>query len=54
MVSADTVHASQTYPYVQLWGPVVIDGFGKIIPVFKDMFTELESFFESIGNKIVH
>ncbi|MFN8250582.1 MAG: CvpA family protein [Ferruginibacter sp.] len=54
MVSADTVHASQTYPYVQPWGPVVIDGFGKIIPVFKDMFTELERFFESIGNKIVH
>lgn len=54
MVSADNVHASQTYRFVQPWGPAVIDGFGKIIPVFKDMFTELESFFESIGNKIVH
>lgn len=52
IVSTAAVQSSQTYPFVQPWGPVVIDGFGKIIPVFKDMFTQLEAFFNSVGNKI--
>lgn len=51
-VSAAAVQSSQTYSFVQPWGPVVIDGFGKIIPVFKDMFTQLEAFFNTVGNKI--
>lgn len=53
-VDAAAVQSSQVYPYVQPWGPVVIDGFGKVIPVFKDMFTELETFFGTAGNKIMH
>ncbi len=54
IVDASAVQSSQVYPFVQPWGPVVIDGFGKVIPVFKDMFTELESFFAAVGNKIAH
>jgi membrane protein required for colicin V production len=50
----ETFRASQIYPFVKPWGPVVIDGFGKIVPVFKDMFTQLESFFGSVSNKIGH
>lgn len=53
-VDAAAVQSSQTYPFVQPWGPFVIDGFGKVIPVFKDMFTELETFFGTAGNKIMH
>jgi membrane protein required for colicin V production len=49
-----TIQASQCYGFVQPWGPIVIDGFGKIIPLFKDMFTELEAFFGTVGNKIQH
>jgi membrane protein required for colicin V production len=48
------IHSSQTYPLVQPWGPKVIDGFGKLIPVFKDMFSDLESFFSGISDKIPH
>lgn len=44
--------ASVTWPYIKPWGPVVIDGFGKIIPVFKDMFVQLENFFENIAGKL--
>lgn len=54
LIDTAAVQSSQTYPFVQPWGPVVIDGFGKVIPVFKDMFTELETFFGTVGNKMVH
>jgi len=54
LLDAATIRSSQTYPLIKPWGPLVIDGFGKIIPVFKDMFTQLESFFDAIGNKIAH
>lgn len=46
--------SSKVYPFVKPWGPVVIDGFGKIIPVFKDMFTQLEGYFDSLSSKIAH
>ncbi len=48
------IRASQTYPFVLPWGPGVIDGFGKLIPVFKDMFSQLEAFFSGLSNKIPH
>jgi membrane protein required for colicin V production len=34
------------------WGPKVINNLGKIIPVFKDLFSQLQSFFETLGHKI--
>lgn len=48
----ETFASSAIYPYIKPWGPVIIDGFGKIIPWFKDMFTSLENFFESIAGKM--
>lgn len=50
LVSAETVQRSVTYAYIQPLGPWVIDGIGKLIPAFKDMFTELETFFERIAH----
>jgi membrane protein required for colicin V production len=47
-----TIQASQTYPIVEPIGPKVIDGLGKLIPVFKDTFTQLEAFFGGVSNKI--
>ncbi len=54
LVDSSAIQASQSYRFVQPWGPIVIDGFGKIIPWFKDMFTELEAFFGTVSNKIQH
>ena len=48
------VESSQTYHFIQPWGPKVMDNFGRLIPVFKDMFTELGDFFNSLSNKISH
>jgi membrane protein required for colicin V production len=49
-----TIQSSITFPFVKPWGPKIIDGFGKIIPVFKDMFTQLGDYFESLSTKILH
>ena len=52
LISEKTIAESVTYTYVEPWGPVVINGIGKIIPLFKDMFSELENFFGKLAQKI--
>lgn len=47
LLQPQTLSESVTYPYLQPWGPKIIDGFGSVLPFFKDMFKELESFFSS-------
>jgi membrane protein required for colicin V production len=54
LLQPQTIQASQTYSFVQPWGPLVIDNFAKVIPIFKDTFTDLEAFFSTVGNKIQH
>ena len=54
LIQAHTIQTSQTYIFLQPWGPIVMDSFGKIIPVFKDMFTDLGDFFNGLSNKIQH
>lgn len=49
-----TIQSSKAYPFVKPWGPKVIDGFGKIIPMFKDMFTQLGDYSERLPTKIPH
>ncbi len=59
---ADKIHLLQpnafqqsvTYAYIKPWGPVVINNFGKAIPIFKDSFASLEIFFEGVADKIQH
>lgn len=46
------IATSQTYPIVAPLGPKVINGFGKLIPLFKDTFSQLELFFETVSGKI--
>ena len=48
------IESSQTYHFIQPWGSKVMDNFGKLIPAFKDMFTKLGEFFNSLSNKIQH
>jgi len=53
-IKQETVSNSIAYPYLKPWGPAVINTLGKIIPLFKDSFQQLESFFESLSDKIAH
>jgi len=52
ILQPETIEKSVTYSFVQPWGPKVINGFGSVIPVFKDMFGELESFFGGVANDL--
>lgn len=51
LLNEDTIVQSVTYSKIQPLGPMVIDTFGRLVPWFKDMFTELESFFTQIAQQ---
>ncbi len=52
LVEPETINKSVTYSFVQPWGPKAINGFGSVMPIFKDMFGELEQFFDGVAKKI--
>jgi membrane protein required for colicin V production len=52
LLRPDTFQQSLTYSFVQPWGPKAINGFATLVPVFKDMFTELENFFSRVAGEI--
>ena len=54
LLQPETISQSVTYSFIQPWGPKVINGFGSILPVFRDLFGELEKFFEGVGRDISH
>ncbi len=54
LLQQSAIESSQTYHFIQPWGPEVMDNFGRLIPAFKDMFTDLGNFFNSLSNKISH
>lgn len=49
-----SLESSQTYDFIKPWGPKVMDNFGSLIPIFKNMFADLGDFFNSLSNKISH
>jgi membrane protein required for colicin V production len=52
LLKAETFAASQTYPFIQPWGPKAIDLFASVIPWFKGMFEELSGFFGSLPSRV--
>lgn len=52
VIKPETIHKSVSYSVVSPIGPKAINAFGTIIPFFKNMFVELEGFFEGISHKI--
>lgn len=52
IVKPATKEKSVTYSYVQPLGPKAINAIGTVVPVFKDMFKELQEFFGTISQKI--
>lgn len=53
ILKREVIDNSVVYKYVMPWAPKVINNLGNIIPFFKDMFIQLEHFFESIPGKSV-
>lgn len=53
LIKPETIKASIVYPYLQPLGPKIINALAYIIPWFRDMFDELEHFFEGLSPKKV-
>ncbi len=51
LIQPEVISGSRAYPNIAPWGPKVIDNLGNIIPIFKDMFADLEDFFAGIAKK---
>ncbi|MBO9566636.1 MAG: CvpA family protein [Niastella sp.] len=51
LLNEEAITQSVTYSKIQPLGPMVINTFGKLVPWFKDMFTELEGFFTQIAQQ---
>lgn len=52
LLKPETIQKSVTYSFVQPWGPKAIDTLGSVIPIFKNIFSELQEFFEKISHKV--
>jgi membrane protein required for colicin V production len=52
LLKPETIQQSAVYTFIQPWGPKAINSVGAVIPVFKNMFGELEHFFDGIAKDI--
>ena len=52
LVKKETIADSRVYPWVEPVGPYVLDGIGKVVPWFKDMFEQLKRFFENMTHQV--
>lgn len=52
LIQPETINKSVTYSYVQPLGPKAINGFGSVIPIFKNMFGDLQQFFSGVAKNI--
>ena len=51
LIKKETLEVSVLYPYIQPLAPNIIDALGYLLPFFKNMFVELEGFFDGISRK---
>jgi membrane protein required for colicin V production len=49
VLGEDLIRQSYTYTWLAPWGPAVLDGIGYLIPLFKDMFGDLNGFFDDMS-----
>jgi membrane protein required for colicin V production len=49
IIDDNLIVQSYAYPWLAPWGPAVLDTIGYLIPVFKDMFEQLNDFFEELA-----
>ncbi len=52
IIRPETIEKSVTYSFVQPWGPQAINTVGRLIPIFRDMFQDLENFFQGVSEDI--
>ena len=52
LLKDDSIADSKVYSWIKPIGPYVINGVGRVIPFFQNMFRELEEFFESVSKRL--
>lgn len=52
LVGEQTIAQSRIYKYIQPWGPFTMNLIGNLIPAFRDMFGDLERFFDNLAQNI--
>lgn len=48
LLSPESAEKSIVYSVIAPWGPGIIDAIGSVLPLFRDMFHQLEEFFEGV------
>lgn len=51
LINPETREASVSFPLLQPLGPYIIDGLGVVVPFFRDMFSELNAFFDGVAQE---
>ncbi|MFT3932010.1 MAG: CvpA family protein [Chitinophagaceae bacterium] len=51
LLQPSVIANSKTYDFIKPWGPKAINAIGSLIPLFKDMFQQLEGFFAHMADK---
>jgi len=52
IITDATVDSSKVYAHIQPWGQWTMDMIGKIIPSFRDLFKDIQQFFEQTGDRL--
>lgn len=47
LLTEETISSSRTYPLIAPWGVKAINAIGEVIPMFKGLFDQLETFFDN-------
>jgi membrane protein required for colicin V production len=51
IMKSETIQTSTTYPIIYPMAPIVMDAIGQVVPFFKNMFSDLEGFFENLSRR---
>jgi membrane protein required for colicin V production len=52
LLNEESVNKSVTYSFIQPWGPKAVNACGSVVPFFRNMFDELEKFFEEVSHHV--
>lgn len=50
-IKQETIADSKVYPWVEPLGPYIINGIGRVLPIFCDMFESLKAFFADVSKQ---
>jgi len=48
LIKPEVIQASKTYNLVEPFGPKAVNALGALVPLFKNLFTDLEAFFSTL------